>query len=127
MSREIGIRYFWQHDDTGAWTVHDTNLGVIETLEFWSHFQNLEMRHTLIARCQFTGLTDKNGKDVFEGHCVRPFLQGVAQDPVTVYYDGHAFWMNEVGYEDGQGGVWYHDVEIIGNRFEHPHLLEAKP
>lgn len=62
---------------------------------------------------QFTGLYDKHGKEVFEGDVVK-------QDKYIGYveYDIHTASFKGV-YEYKQ-----HKIEIIGNVFEHPELLE---
>ncbi|WP_172639693.1 YopX family protein [Lactiplantibacillus plantarum] len=80
---------------------------------------------------QFTGLTDVNGKDIYEGDIVHGYDQepdrddGYIGSSVTdvVNFKYGAFWI---------GDSWYKVmvmtqpiVEIIGNVHENPELLEA--
>lgn len=86
---------------------------------------------------QFTGLTDKNGKEIYEGDLV-----AIAADNFDVLSAGHEIvfgnycigqdeWGVEhttacfcVKFNDGSG---YHgipkEVIVIGNIYEHPHLI----
>lgn len=65
---------------------------------------------------QFTGLKDKNGKDIYEGDLLRWefFVK-----PVKVYFDDKLAQFNSVGTAHG-----WRDYEIIGNIHENPELME---
>lgn len=91
---------------------------------------------------QFTGLTDKNGKKIFEGDIFKMEDEIVA---VIIFKDGcfrleeYGFTgvFTESGYDECGGGWdviecepidWYllKDMEIIGNIHDNPELLEAE-
>lgn len=75
---------------------------------------------------QYTGLKDKNGKEIFEGDIVLNF----ADDEVfEVYYGGEdgypAFELK--GYDGDANGLMYYtqdsELEVIGNIYENKELL----
>jgi len=81
---------------------------------------------------EFTGLTDKSGKEIWEGDIVRI---NHPEDRTGDFTNavGEVFWWDE------EGG-WYHGnnhgrppkrmwdyVEVIGNVYENPELMRIKP
>ena len=70
---------------------------------------------------QFTGLTDKNGKRVFEGDILQDVDTGKTFE---IIYQGHMF----LRYERGPMYMFYtldgDCLEIIGNIHDNPELLE---
>ena len=77
---------------------------------------------------QYTGLTDKNGKRIFEGD-VAKVLQGKDKDIAYVGFENGAFMLYpKTGniYERTLWEYWYNDwdVEVIGNITDNPELLE---
>lgn len=76
---------------------------------------------------RFTGLLDKNGKEIYEGDIVRHpeyyFYDHLMPGGIEVIeWDGNGFnellWFGYGNYPD--------HVEVIGNVFQNPELLEVK-
>ena len=82
---------------------------------------------------QFTGLTDKNGKEIYEGDIIRlrtNFLKNAKKEEpedysehiyTVTFFDGMFALCRGLPFNNGfvTGGV----IEIIGNVFENPELL----
>jgi len=81
---------------------------------------------------QFTGLKDKNGKEIYEGDIV--YHEMAAEDDMAKGYGikAEVMWDSEnAGFmamddELGDNILSCYDVEVIGNIYENPELLEEK-
>lgn len=79
--------------------------------------------------CQFTGLLDRHGKEIYEGDIVKFNEWGFRKPENGI---GVIEW-EEIGYgirnNNPRIGNLYkaNDIEIIGNVYEHPHLLTPNP
>ncbi|ERI10852.1 YopX family protein [Aneurinibacillus aneurinilyticus] len=90
--------------------------------EYFHEIVSDNKRFTLL---QYTGLKDKNGKDIFEGDILEYKKLSFHEDGVE---RGHV-WYNE--YAEWSVNNWllnriYRRAEVIGNIFEHPELLEEQ-
>lgn len=106
-----------------------------EVFIYYSDFDNSEkadMRHHVIL--QYTGLKDKNGTEIYEGDVL--YVEQIDRiDPyiphkknVAVRYEGRdtAFVFDEeVGFVIGLYST-PRELEVIGNIYENPELLERK-
>lgn len=90
---------------------------------------------------QFTGLLDKNGKEIFEGDVVKRMAKIYNANPTVlsknlyryeeqvsfIEYRGNGFWVHDedFGYEGEDMWNWA-EMEIIGNIHQNPELIKTK-
>ena len=90
------------------------------------------IRHDGVVIQQYTGLKDKNGKEIYEGDIVRicyPFKERTWIGPVVwdkYQWTGEGFYFSHF---DSPGALFSEGtdyIEAIGNIYENPELLEKK-
>jgi uncharacterized phage protein (TIGR01671 family) len=82
---------------------------------------------------QFTGLLDRRGVKIWEGDIVALDYEGIGTHVREI---GQVFWHGQ-GWDispqmrnnsaGSLGGAWQKNIEVIGNIYESPSLLEANP
>lgn len=137
MNREIKFR---ARDEDGKWyyfTLSALAHGAAETTEFCDT--------ELSDWCEFTGLHDKNGKEIFEGDICYAVDIDRLENSDNIPEDCQG---REIGRQEFKGPIEYHDgiyfigedgtlamfagqsdedhyIEVIGNIYENPELLKA--
>lgn len=97
--------YDWEHLAT-YWTLED--------------FDIINKGDSKSVILQFTGLKDKNGKEIYEGDIVIPFSLENKMNKSVIVYEFKEFRIK------GESLYWNWDlrqIEIIGNIYENPELI----
>lgn len=80
---------------------------------------------------QYTGLTDKNGKKIFEGDIVHGISRWDEANLVVIFEDGEFRMVLSEQYKEYIPGCGFYSVrnfdkEVIGNIHDNPELLEVE-
>lgn len=123
MSREIKFR--GKRIDNGEWVygylADEDYINDIDSIDLSSIEVNID------TVGQFTGLFDKNGKEIFEGDIIKGF-----DITVEVWYsEDNACFIAEMkepqnDMVDILGGYDTARMEIIGNIYDHPELIKEE-
>lgn len=99
---------------------------VSEKMLNWNEFLDTNMKNTFIAPestglilMQYTGLHDKNGKEIYEGDIVK-------YENMTgkiMFFNGSFILSDLEETEEWELGVINEDIEVIGNIYDNPELL----
>lgn len=120
-----------------------------KVMHYWDHIKQFQMavlddndeNEKYSSWMQFTGLKDKNGREIYVGDCCTAKHKSGKVCIGQVKYD-LSFVFNIEGFEElfinGVGAVktnrtfdihsfikWFDEVEVIGNIYENPELVEA--
>lgn len=132
--------------DNGEWVYGNLVRGCDEKYAYIVEFGNKELCRNYVNAIpetvgQYTGLTDKNGKKIFEGDMIKPFDDEI--DKMVVEFNlgqfllclyGERGYMAEYGWEEsGNYGCFEaeplssygDDIEVIGNIHDSPELLRG--
>jgi uncharacterized phage protein (TIGR01671 family) len=120
-----------------AWeTISESMMSHKELIPEYTRIFRLTKQKNIILM-QFTGLHDKNGKEIYEGDIIatkfypayveRISWRGKPDAICEVYWDLCGFGLKAQGEADsrypGMHELNYEHTEVIGNIYEHPELL----
>lgn len=127
--RDIRFR-FWDTKE-GKWLGKDSSYWKELTFEYCRNKLIASMRQGNIVAEQYTGLKDKNGKEIYEGDIVREDIE-VGDDDIDGEYRYQVVWDEETlcwslspNYGTIHKDLWETNLsrEVIGNIHENPELL----
>lgn len=79
-----------------------------------------------MALLQYTGLKDKNGKEIYEGDIVKAEDCGTRIGVVRYGYGNDEIWGGFMIEGDYSFHPHRQELEVIGNCYENPELMEKK-
>ena len=130
MSREIKFKYIWSNPTK---TNFLTEIFTLDQIERGEQFMVLENQpffrdYKVIAILQWTGLLDKNGKEIYEGDSVQKIYKGKAYQVCEVKFNDGTFVVDDFD-ADGKKFFWslrgmQHCWKVVGNIYEHKYLLD---
>ena len=130
----------------GEWVESNFVKGCIDDCAYIFEFGNKDLCRNFVDVItetvgQYTGLTDKNGKRIFEGDMIKPFDDEIDKMVVEFHFGqfllclyGERGYMAEYGWEEsGNYGCFEaeplssygDDIEVIGNIHDNPELLKG--
>lgn len=126
------IEFRGKRTDNGEWVYGNLVRGCDEKYAYMVEFGNRELCRNYVnvnpdTVGQYTGLTDKNGKRIFEGDIVKRFWFGKMCIYQIDYENGLARFIGRAGmifkasfYYDSE------EFEVVGNIYDNPELSGGK-
>lgn len=125
-----GIKLIYQDDINYI----DFRRGFASVFDEYNYVENCSKDININSIMQYTGLKDKGGKEIYEGDILKGTTKGNSNEVLAITYvkwDRGQFdlytEMTLASWEDAlYNYMQFFDVEIIGNIYENPELLEGE-
>lgn len=124
MVYDVCVGFIKDYGKTDDWVCADTSCGQIT-------YRGGKLKDIVLMQC--TGLTDKNGKLIYEGDIIKipndfdTYGMFAGEKREVYFYEGG--FRLKPKWDKNSRGNWLEDTnafEIIGNIYENPELLEDK-
>ena len=113
--------YFHEWLDGDGWK-HDYYAPIVSNGVF-SHKELGDGFFGEIVRKRFSGLTDKNGVEIYEGDVVEKCYGSSVKTGVVAWHQERAMFILQDGFNEPLYQLPLNMIEVIGNVFENPELL----
>lgn len=140
--REIKFRIWGLIDfpydlSKGDWLSYDNPEQFLKS--WWSEETFCGMGYTfddydtdIFTIMQYTGFKDKNNKEIFEGDIIRlSYANSICYSKrnhpdaiVSIIFESGSFWLKGTVRKAPLCDYYLHDLQVIGNIYENPDLLE---
>ncbi len=121
--REIKFRA-WDKDYKKMISVDEIDL-FLKQIRYWKEKDEepITLNKGDYELMQFTGLKDKNGKEIYEGDIIRLNNDNEIIGEIT-FEKGCFVYLEKIGDSEALNHFKEKQFEIIGNKFENPELLK---
>lgn len=134
--REIGYRA-WLKKDKKMVEVKSIHFGTKKIMYGYSEsshcYGNASCKFNDCELMQYTGLTDKNDKPIYEGDIITcmntskhsGYAIGKKMYGFIAYDDNYGYWFCKNNFQHYIDWSFADDIEVIGNLFDNPELLRG--
>ena len=123
MTRQIKFRVWNGKEILPAQSINWNNEAWYESKD--GSMGNIFIDDLKTALMQFTGLKDKNGKEIYEGDICKVYRGKICQ----VLFEAPIFCLKILNDKSDfryQADTTFRDSDVLGNIYENPELLEGK-
>jgi uncharacterized phage protein (TIGR01671 family) len=100
-------------------------IGVYTIPELMRQFRKQDVLDNGQIFLQYTGLKDLNGNEIYEGDIIKKTYGSSVPFFVVAWHNERAMFIQQDGYNEPLFQIETGYIEIIGNIYEHPNLIQS--